>query len=66
MEECEHKFLDWRSWQLCEKCGKSDVETQHDPFCIARNKQMIKTTYCTYCQLIRKVREDERQKLENS
>lgn len=63
---CEHNFVEWRGREICEECGMTDFELEHDHLCVARNKNMIKSSYCTFCQLIRKVREEERQKLENS
>lgn len=66
MSDCEHIFIPWRSYEVCQTCGLSKEATLHDPLCEARNKEMIKHTYCTSCQLIKKAREDERKKIENS
>jgi len=64
-----HQIETWRGRDVCINCGIEDVGDrkqekvqikEHDHLCPAHQKHLILPTTCTFCQVIRKVREEER------
>jgi hypothetical protein len=59
-----HDFEVWRGRDICINCGYTDTPglkepaMEHDPKCPAINKQRITPILCTFCQIIRSVREE--------
>lgn len=71
--ECQHghQIETWRGRDVCINCGVEDTTYKekvvekmqtdtHDHLCPTTNKHLVSPVTCTFCQIIRKAREEER------
>lgn len=59
-----HEIEAWRGRDICITCGYTDTPglkepaMEHDPKCPSKSKDISSPITCTFCQVIRSVREE--------
>jgi hypothetical protein len=60
----DHDIQTWRGRDVCMDCEYTDSSVpkesvvKHDPKCLAPNPSRISPVLCTFCQIIRSVRQE--------